>query len=169
MGALLEKKAIEQQVPYQIAELDLSDISQRLMNKTREKSLSAYECELGELTYKRFLALQLLYPSSNLVPPAIADIFWHEHILDTKKYASDCELIFGTFLHHTPWLQSKASLTDEKYSIAQAESQALFERHFGMYGSLFDFDINLPNRSEDYLNQEVNSFKASTCSTESST
>ncbi len=35
------------------------------------------------------------------VSPEI-DLFWHEHILDTKKYKQDCEMVFGRFLHHVP-------------------------------------------------------------------
>jgi hypothetical protein len=31
-----------------------------------------------------------------------ADVFWHEHILDTTKYTNDCNLIFGSYLHHSP-------------------------------------------------------------------
>lgn len=39
----------------------------------------------------------------HLVPSSKAmDDFWHEHILDTKLYAKDCDRILGFFLHHQP-------------------------------------------------------------------
>lgn len=35
-------------------------------------------------------------------PPTVVDIFWHMHILFTKKYHQDCQDIFGYYLHHDP-------------------------------------------------------------------
>jgi hypothetical protein len=32
----------------------------------------------------------------------LADLIWHEHMLDTKRYAQDCGRLFGRFLHHVP-------------------------------------------------------------------
>lgn len=38
----------------------------------------------------------------HLVPTRDIDTVWHYHILDTHKYASDCKVVFGYFLHHNP-------------------------------------------------------------------
>jgi hypothetical protein len=35
-------------------------------------------------------------------PSDLADLIWHEHVLDTKRYAQDCGRLFGRFLHHVP-------------------------------------------------------------------
>ena len=57
----------------------------------------------AERLYRRFLALNLLHPGEDLVPNQLLDEFWHQHIVDTRKYAADCELLFGKLLHHDPY------------------------------------------------------------------
>lgn len=57
-------------------------------------------CEL----YKKFLWLQKKYPDQTLVPTRDIDEFWHNHILHTKQYFTDCKQIFGHYLHHAPAL-----------------------------------------------------------------
>jgi hypothetical protein len=42
--------------------------------------------------------------ASEIIPTQEVDEFWHTHILDTKKYAADCEKFLGQFLHHFPYL-----------------------------------------------------------------
>jgi hypothetical protein len=55
-----------------------------------------------ELRYRRFLQLiQMGY--DNLVPAKDIDEFWHQHILDTRAYAIDCQRTFGYFVHHNPY------------------------------------------------------------------
>ena len=42
--------------------------------------------------------------NTEIIPTQEVDEFWHTHILDTKKYAEDCEKFLGRFLHHFPYL-----------------------------------------------------------------
>jgi hypothetical protein len=56
-----------------------------------------------ELEYRKFWKL-VQSGQSNLVPTKYVDEFWHYHILDTRKYHSDCEQFLGKFLHHFPYL-----------------------------------------------------------------
>ena len=44
------------------------------------------------------------FPAMEMAPLEDVDTFWHYHILDTMKYARDCEQVFGYFLHHYPYL-----------------------------------------------------------------
>ncbi len=44
------------------------------------------------------------FPKVEIAPLKDVDTFWHYHILDTMKYARDCEQIFGYFQHHSPYL-----------------------------------------------------------------
>ena len=54
--------------------------------------------------YRRYLALCLQGGESKpAVPCKAVDKLWHMHILDTQKYADDCEKMFGYFLHHFPY------------------------------------------------------------------
>ena len=57
-----------------------------------------------ERWYRKYHILFFLFPNEIIVPTVEVDDFWHQHILDTKKYADDC-----TFL---PWtLHSSLSLS----------------------------------------------------------
>src|SRR6266446_5177676 len=42
-----------------------------------------------------------------------ADIVWHNHILDTKRYRDDCDKIFGGYLDHRPFF-GKLTKPDEE-------------------------------------------------------
>jgi hypothetical protein len=44
-----------------------------------------------------------LRPDGSIVPTTDIDLFWHQHILDIRAYASDCERVFGHFVHHFPY------------------------------------------------------------------
>lgn len=52
--------------------------------------------------YKNFILLQRIYKTEPLVPTREIDEFWHNHILHTKAYITDCMHIFGYYLHHEP-------------------------------------------------------------------
>ena len=36
------------------------------------------------------------------MPTSEVDEFWHQHILNTWQYASDCQKLTGGFVHHFP-------------------------------------------------------------------
>jgi hypothetical protein len=88
------------------------------------------QCELAELSYKRFLTLRLKYPDLELVPNKEIDEIWHLHILDTKKYLKDCNDIFGSFFHHSP-------------SYGQRNFSNEFEMTNSLYRAEFGEDFNL--------------------------
>jgi hypothetical protein len=62
------------------------------------------DAEIAGSHYKVFLTLIIRHPRESIVPLGDIDAFWHQHILDTRKYASDRELIFGRFFIITPIL-----------------------------------------------------------------
>ena len=72
------------------------------MNNSSESSLNEGEVEIAIDEYRRFLILKIENPRENLAPTKLMDKAWHIHILDTKRYAEDCEVMFGRFLHHHP-------------------------------------------------------------------
>lgn len=87
------------------------------------------QIKLVEAWYKRFLFLMHKYPEQAHRPTVVIDEFWHQHILDTRKYARDCRDIFGYFLHHDPnvgpeYQHKNASAPLEKLN-------ALFIKEFG--------------------------------------
>ena len=79
----------------------------------------------------RFLALNLLYPSETLAVNRLLDDYWHYHILDTRKYAQDCERLFGSLLHHYPYFEKLPGEEDEGESTAYAVTRRVSEEAFG--------------------------------------
>jgi hypothetical protein len=84
-----------------------------------------------EANYRLLLALNLLYPSEHLVVNKILDDYWHQHILDTRKYAEDCQQIFGYFLHHYPYFGIEGEDDKQQNREAFALTQQLWEDAFG--------------------------------------
>jgi uncharacterized membrane protein YgcG len=86
-----------------ISHLDLSSVGSKLVEKL---GWSPAQAEQIELEYRRFLyALTRKRPEDFISPPTPeVDEFWHQHILDTRKYRKDCKTVFGQFMDHTPGL-----------------------------------------------------------------
>jgi hypothetical protein len=80
--------------------------------------------------YRRFLYLCAVYPDKQIVPSEYVDAFWHAHILDTRKYAVDCQEVFGYFLHHYPYLGVGYEGAKAELSASYADSLALYEVEF---------------------------------------
>jgi hypothetical protein len=96
-----------------IANLDLTLIKRKLLSEgifhENQEFVEAEE------EYKLFLQLCKLYPQESLGISEKADKFWHYHILDTRKYMQDCDIIFGHYLHHNPNLLEGSQ---ELYNVA---------------------------------------------------
>jgi hypothetical protein len=86
-----------------ILELDLDPIKVKLMHRQSGEGWTAAQASAVEIEYRRFLYLKKAFPNDDITPLEQVDTFWHYHILDTMKYAEDCEVIFGQFLHHFPY------------------------------------------------------------------
>ena len=78
--------------------------------------------------YKKWLSLHVCYPNLATAPSMKLDEYWHMHILDTKKYMEDCQLVFGEYLHHYPYfgLESDTSDLDSGFEL----TKKLFMKHF---------------------------------------
>lgn len=90
-----------------IQNLNLTSVRAKLVEKMGWSPDQACRVE-GD--YKRFLyALAHKQPDDILSPPTQeVDEFWHQHILDTRKYREDCEAVFGHYVDHTPGLDREA-------------------------------------------------------------
>ena len=84
-----------------ILNLDLTLVKKKLMDADEGQGWSKEQCDIAEKEYKRFLNLILVF--KNAVPTKAMDVFWHQHILDTRAYVEDSQRIFGDFLHHYPY------------------------------------------------------------------
>lgn len=110
--------------------IDLAPINMKLRHE--EPGFWSDERIAGtERDYRRFLALNLVRPGALFSVDKALDEYWHQHILDTRKYAADCETVLGYFLHHYPYF----GLTDAQEHQANvelfAETQDLWEQAFG--------------------------------------
>jgi hypothetical protein len=114
-----------------IAELDLDPIKVKLMHKESGEGWSLEKANTMEFEYRRFLCLMKMFPDEQVAPLFDVDIFWHYHILDTMKYAVDCEQVFGYFLHHFPYSGLRGDDDEAVHKQIGARMQELYEATFG--------------------------------------
>ena len=115
-----------------ILQLDLKMIKLKLQDKEEGQGWTSEMCESAEVEYKRFLALKRHYPEKDIVPNGVVDRFWHQHILDTMKYAEDCQELFGYFLHHFPYFGMNGKQDAQNLTDAFEETKDLYKKHFGI-------------------------------------
>jgi hypothetical protein len=114
-----------------IAALDLNPIKFKLMHKSGE-GWSRAHADAVELEYRRFLFLMEKFPNEVTAPVVDVDTFWHYHILDTMKYAADCESVFGYFLHHFQYYGMRGEEDFAALAVAGNRMQELYEQTFGV-------------------------------------
>jgi hypothetical protein len=114
-----------------VMELNLESIKAKLMHVASGEGWSLEKANAVEHEYRRFLCLMKKYPNENTAPLVDVDTFWHYHILDTMKYAADCEQAFGYFLHHYPYVGMGAEEDDQVRIDAGARMGELYEATFG--------------------------------------
>jgi hypothetical protein len=111
--------------------LDLNPIKMKLMHAASGEGWSETRTNAVETEYRRFLFLMKKYPDAGASPSVDVDTFWHYHILDTMKYARDCEAVFGFFLHHYPYVGIAAG-TESEHVQAGERMRQLYEAEFGV-------------------------------------
>ena len=108
-----------------VAEIDLRWARKKLTDPDGSYRWSQPMAEQVEAAYRRFLALNRLYPEKRLVPTVDVDELWHLHILNTRAYQADCARSLGFFLHHVPTIEN------EDVSSHFAATQELARESFG--------------------------------------
>ncbi|HRW16480.1 MAG: hypothetical protein KDJ78_00195 [Rhodobacteraceae bacterium] len=113
-----------------VSQIDLSPVSRVLKYEKPEFWTDEVLAET-EASYRNLLVLNLLYPDRDIVVNKILDDYWHQHILDTRKYAEDCEMVFGHFLHHDPYFGISGDEDLQANREAFGATQALWQEVFG--------------------------------------
>jgi hypothetical protein len=113
-----------------IAALDLDPIKVKLMHKESGEGWSLEKANAVEFEYRRFLLLMKKYPQEQTAPLFDVDTFWHYHILDTMKYAVDCEAVFGHFLHHFPYIGLRGEDDEAAHNRVGERMKELYEQEF---------------------------------------
>jgi hypothetical protein len=134
--AILEQEAAVPAVPASLESeslrrLDFTMVRLKLRDSEEGPGWSEEEADAAEQEYRRFLALKLAYPDREIVPNKIVDQFWHQHILDTRQYAEDCDQVFGQFLHHFPYFGMRDEADAQDLKSAFEETCRLYRQHFG--------------------------------------
>lgn len=114
-----------------IAYLDLDPIKVKLMHKESGEGWSLEKVNAVEVEYRRFLYLMKTFPNEVTAPQVEVDVFWHYHILDTMKYAADCQEAFGYFLHHFPYIGMRGEDDEQAQERAGQRMRELYEATFG--------------------------------------
>lgn len=130
MNALCTLVDVEERIKH-IETLDLDPIKIKLLCSDDGPGWDRAKIEQMERKYRQFLTLNLKHPNRSIVPNKEIDLFWHAHILDTLKYAEDCQKIFGRFLHHFPYFGMRGKEDAQNLQRVFEETQALFEEEFG--------------------------------------
>lgn len=114
-----------------IEDLDLEMIKLKIMDPEEGEGWSReYADQVGE-EYRKFLMLTRTYPELAIVPSGPVDAFWHNHILDTRKYGPDCEKVFGFFLHHFPYFGMRGEEDLANLNMSWDNTIQVYRRHFG--------------------------------------
>lgn len=130
--------------------LDLGPLAYQLIESRSGPKWKKAKAIQAIAHYLAFLYLIDRYPGLQISPTEEIDQVWHCHILDTHKYAEDCQHLFGYFVHHFPYLGTRNQVDQQNWYYAYALTQQLFLKHFGIdfaMKSLFPSDCE-PLRAE---------------------
>ncbi len=110
--------------------LDFSRMKAKLLHQ-KHAQWTPESLDVAERGYRQFLKLAAKHPDTPAVPSEQVDAFWHAHILDTRRYAGDCERIFGYILHHDPYVGIDGPEDEARLLAMAAVSDALSRQEFG--------------------------------------
>lgn len=128
--------------------LDLSPIAAYLMNPQNGYRWTRQRVFRAIRRYKTFLFVSYLYPEIPLVPTQDIDCLWHCHILHTRKYRGDCEMLFGYFIDHEPNSERWSGTNQQTLDDAFAQTQALLSQFEGSFEESVLGEGQLPQSME---------------------
>jgi hypothetical protein len=115
----------------EIDTIDLTMVGRKIMDPEEGEGWAPEFTAMVEKRYRRFLYMTLAYPNRSIVPTKDIDAFWHQHILDTRAYAQDCERVFGQFLHHFPYFGMRGEADARNLASSFEDTKALYLDLFG--------------------------------------
>lgn len=132
MQARLTTRPAEQVISA-IQALDLESVKLRVMDAEVGEGWTREYADSVESAYKNYLTMVVKYQedAEDILPNKDVDEFWHTHILQTMKYADDCQNVFGTYLHHNPHIGERTPAVLEKRAALAEKTRQLYEREFG--------------------------------------
>ena len=128
---VMRSKSPQEAIDLLTSVLDLSMVRSKLADPNEGKGYKKEQLDLREAEYRKFLAMHIVHPGTDIVPCRIVDEFWHQHILDTIAYRSDCQTIFGSFLDHFPYFGMRGQEDADALADAYQTTLELYEGDFG--------------------------------------
>ena len=135
-----------------INSIDLTMVKMKLMDEDEGQGWENDYTDYVEQRYKRYLCMLSITKNFPIVPTGDIDLFWHQHILDTRAYAKDCDHNFGEFLHHFPYFGMRSE-QDAQDLLDSFEKTKIF------YAQLFGEEY-----AKDYYGADANTSKCHKCS-----
>lgn len=117
--------------PDVIKNLDLESMMVKAMDTDEGFGWDLNTTQFIAEEYRKYLTLCLENPNEAIVPSSMVDNFWHLHILDTQKYADDCQKVFGYFLHHFPYFGMRGAKDAQNLNKAWNATCSKYEKRFG--------------------------------------
>lgn len=122
----------DEQLEKAIAKVETLDFTMLARKLVEEQGWTNEFCQEIEDLYRKYLALNMRYPEKKICPTGPIDEFWHAHILDTRAYEKDCNLLFGEYFHHFPYFGMRGPEDRANLEAAFQESLDLFVLHYGI-------------------------------------
>ena len=112
-----------------IQALDLESVKVRAMDPELGEGWTREYADSIEAAYKNYLTMLVKFQddAEDILLSEDVDEFWHTHILQTSKYARDCQTLFGQFLHHEPHV-GEVTAADHAKRATQAARPAMAAR-----------------------------------------
>jgi hypothetical protein len=122
-----------QEVISAIQGLDLESVKIRLMDEELGEGWSRDYAESIETAYKTYLTMLAKHQdhAEDIMLAKDVDEFWHTHILQTMKYADDCEKVFGAFLHHNPHVGPRTAEDLRTRAEMAEKTRRIYAHEFG--------------------------------------
>ncbi|MEI6750731.1 MAG: glycine-rich domain-containing protein-like [Bacteroidota bacterium] len=120
---------IEKGIDADIAQINLEMVKMKLRDQNEGQAWTERQSDEAELEYKRWLTLVKRH-GKGMIPTKAIDIIWHQHILDTRAYITDCDKVFGGYMHHYPYFGMRDEQEAKDLENAFRKTQALYQDAF---------------------------------------
>lgn len=135
--------SVDNAVKAYVQEMDFYWIEQKLTKDRDGRKATWTEQGVKDAIrqYKNFMLLMKIYDGTPeiIVPSIEVDEIWHNHILDTKAYFKDCDVIYGRYMHHFPYFGMRGKEDFDNLNRCFDRTQELYFKHFGEYMYEVDF------------------------------
>ena len=140
-------RSIAEEAMRRVDQIDLSMVKLKLMDEEEGQGWDQAFVDHVEKRYRRYLTMIIVTPDGSPVPTQDIDLFWHQHILDTRAYAKDCDEVIGYFVHHFPYFGMRGDEDAQNLQDAFEETKLIYSSLFG----------------ENYTTPDDSGAEASTC------